>query len=1807
VTDTDAAGNSKSADFAFTLDTQIAQPTISLVSDSTDGATGHAGDGVTNNANLNISAAEVGTTRVITVDGQVVSSYDPAALKDGGHTVNVTDTDVAGNSKSADFAFTLDTVASVSISINSIGNDLITAAQVTAGGNVTVTGTVGGDAKVNDVVTVTVNGHETTGVVTQGSNGLVFSAQVAVADLVADKTIDAKITATDAAGNTFTSTAQHTVSGESVAGNDARSVTEDLAPTPADGLLTTSGAVTVVSSAGLANAVDPATTVLVTHTVTSNGVTNGTPALGTLTVHADGTYDFNVSNSAVQFLGQGDKIVQTYEVKTADGTATSTITITINGTNDVPTFSAGAGQDAGGVTEDATTPLLSTTGTLVVSDADNGQSGIDIGVSPVSSAGALGSISINAQGQWTYSVDNSKVQYLAADETKVETFTVKSLDGTSHDISVTITGTNDAAVIAAPVANLTETDAVLTTGGTLHITDVDSALTFAPLSDVAGSNGYGKFSVSASGDWTYTTNTAHNEFVAGQTYTDTVTVTSADGTTSSITVNILGTNDAAVIVAPVVNLTEADAVLTTGGTLHITDVDSALTFAPLSDVAGSNGYGKFSVSAGGDWTYTTNTAHNEFVAGKTYTDTVTVTSADGTTSSITVNILGTNDVPVIGGVSTGVVQEDTAVLSNHLNSSGVLSISDADLGQSNFAPQSSVAGTYGTFTLAADGHWTYTADNTQTAIQQLGATQFIKDSFTAVSSDGTAHQLVTVTINGTNDVPVISGVSTGVVQEDTAVLSNHLNTSGVLSIADADLGQSNFAPQTSAAGTFGTFTLTADGHWSYTADNTQTAIQQLGATQSIKDSFTAVSSDGTASQVVTVTINGTNDVPTITTDSGNAGNAHDVVSEALLAGGTHQGGGSLVATGTFTVADADGLSNIKSVSIDGVALAAGHNYDGAHGTLHIDSYAGGVASYTYTLTSAIHGATSNDGTGTVINGETFALQVTDNSDATATASIAIDVKDDVPLAAANPVSVSVSEGGYHVVGNDVVLIIDRSGSMAGSELTNLKASIKTMFDSGSVHSVFITSFSDTATFYNSGSNGGWFTNLTDAMKAVNAIQASGSTDYDLALKTVTTHFTPPPAGGEQLVSVFISDGQPNTASDKSTPGIVDAEETNWYNFLQDKGFSNSYAVGFSGLTAADKGYLEPIAWHAPEVASTYSGAADPNVMVVAQASDVANALLTLVSLSHTVTGNVLSGELGADQPFTLVSVTVGSTSYTFDGTHLSYTIDTGNGGLTIKSNGDYAFTGVSSVGSTGQAVALAYTISDADGDLASRALNLTVTDGVPTAVADSAAATEGHWKLATGNSVDTISYVVPGHWSDVAAVTQPSIGSSSVANPASGGVPLPAITSNFAVVADALHTASISVGLTLSGFSNGADTMSVALFDASHTQVGLAQSISASATVTFTGIAASGSYYVQATGTERNGNSDGNFKFNFNSGSANVTSYSYTPDAIASTTIATPDVAWVAGAASTGNVLTNDLAGTNGGLHLTAVDAGSITTAVTSTAGVDVVGSYGTLHIGSNGAYTYTPGSGDFQAGATDHFTYTVADANGHASTAVLAVALNNFTYTNSGTSNLVAGTDGDDNLVGLGGHQVLYGSWGNDTLTGVGNDRLIGGAGDDHLIAGAGGSNVLIGGAGNDVMTGSAAGADVFKWTLADQGVVGAPAIDHITNFNAASIPNGGDVLDLKDLLQGEHSAAVMGVAATGSLDQYLNFEVLGGKLTLDVHDPLGANHITQKIVLDNVSGTLDAARDSLAHTLGMTGSHISDADLLKKLVDTGHLKTDA
>ncbi len=136
-----------------------------------------------------------------------------------------------------------------------------------------------------------------------------------------------------------------------------------------------------------------------------------------------------------------------------------------------------------------------------------------------------------------------------------------------------------------------------------------------------------------------------------------------------------------------------------------------------------------------------------------------------------------------------------------------------------------------------------------------------------------------------------------------------------------------------------------------------------------------------------------------------------------------------------------------------------------------------------------------------------------------------------------------------------------------------------------------------------------------------------------------------------------------------------------------------------------------------------------------------------------------------------------------------------------------------------------------------------------------------------------------------------------------------------------------------------------------------------------------------------------------------------------------------------------------------------------------------------------------------------------------------------------------------------------------VGNsadNRLEGNSAANH-IDGGDGRDFLIGGGGNDVLTGGA-GADVFAWHLADAGTPGSPAVDTITDFqygggfqsveagNSGTPIGGGDVLDLRDLLHGEHtSVGGLGLPAgdeveLAHLQHYIDVEVTNGNTVLHI-----------------------------------------------------------
>src|SRR5205823_3894858 len=183
--------------------------------------------------------------------------------------------------------------------------------------------------------------------------------------------------------------------------------------------------------------------------------------------------------------------------------------------------------------------------------------------------------SIAANGAWTYTA-NSAFDNLNVGQSVSDAFTVASADGTTTTVQVSINGTNDAAVLSSASVALAETNAPLSTGGTLTVADVDSAQSFVPQTNVAGLNG--TFSIAANGAWTYTASSAFDNLNVGQSVSDTFSVSAVDGTTSTVQVTINGTNDAAVLSSASVSLTETGAVLSTSGSLTVTDVDSAQSF-----------------------------------------------------------------------------------------------------------------------------------------------------------------------------------------------------------------------------------------------------------------------------------------------------------------------------------------------------------------------------------------------------------------------------------------------------------------------------------------------------------------------------------------------------------------------------------------------------------------------------------------------------------------------------------------------------------------------------------------------------------------------------------------------------------------------------------------------------------------------------------------------------------------------------------------------------------------------------------------------------------------------------------------------------------------------------------------------------------------------------------------------------------------------------------------------------------------------------------------------------------------------------
>ncbi len=558
-------------------------------------------------------------------------------------------------------------------------------------------------------------------------------------------------------------------------------------------------------------------------TLTWSGSATGT--YGTFEITAGGDWSYTLTPGAANALAMG--AVETEQflatvTDTAGTTDTQQVTITITGTND--------GAELGGVAsaaiaEDAGTNLVS--GLLTSTDPDNADNAFQAVAPGAETSAGYGTYAVTAAGLWTYTLDNANadVNALAPSSAPLtDSFVVLTEDGTAQEVTVTITGANDGALIAG-VSNgtIAEDAAVEFVTGLLTSTDADNAdnafQAVAPGAETSA--GYGTFAVTAAGLWTYTLDNTNADVNAlGSTsaaLTDSFVVRSEDGTAQEVSITITGANDGAVVAgAASGTLAEDASVDFISGVLTSADADNAdnafQVVAPGAVTAA--GFGTFAVTAAGLWTYTLDNA-NATVDGLSatsapLTDSFTLRTEDGTEQEVTVTITGSNDAPTLTSTAddaSGFLTESTDISSV----TGQLTATDPDVG-AVLTWRGGEAGTYGIFEITEGGTWIYTLSS---AAEGLSVGETATETFDVFVSDGQGAevgQTVTIEVAGTNQSPIVSATSIIETVQDTSVL-------GQLTATDAETASTDLIFALGSNGpAAGAVTVYADGSYEYTPD-----------------------------------------------------------------------------------------------------------------------------------------------------------------------------------------------------------------------------------------------------------------------------------------------------------------------------------------------------------------------------------------------------------------------------------------------------------------------------------------------------------------------------------------------------------------------------------------------------------------------------------------------------------------------------------------------------------------------------------------------------------------------------------------------------------------------------------------------------------------------------------------------------------------------------------------------------------------------------------------------------------------------------
>ncbi|MGW8464068.1 retention module-containing protein [Pseudomonas sp. CLCA07] len=1260
--------------------------------------------------------------------------------------------------------------------------------------------------------------------------------------------------------------------------------------------------------------------------------------VGTLVLAADGAYTFT---PAANYNGTVPSV--SYTVTDGSGTdVTSTLNISVT------------------PVDDSFTDLNETVSTLedtaVTGSVLDGTSSVDGPVSVLNftigastyAAGAtatianVGTLVIAADGAYTFTpaanyngtvptVSYTITDGSGTDVTSTLNISVTPVDDSFTDLNETVSTLEDTALTGSVLDGTSSGDGPVsvlnfTVGGTQYLAGETATIT-----------NVGALMIGASGAYTFTPAANYNGTVPTVSYT--VTDGSGGNDTSTLNISVTPVDDSFTDASETASTLEDTAV--TGSVLDGTSSGdgpvSVLNFTVggtqylAGETATITNVGALMIGASGAYTFTPAANYNGSVPSVTYT----VTDGSGTndTSTLNISVTPVND-PSVLTADTNTVDEDHAatgnVLSNDHDVDNLLSVATFTVGGTEYAAGvPAIIANVGTLVIGANGAYTFTPDSnyngtvpTVTYTTNTGSTSTLNISVTAV------------------DDPSVLGADTQTVDEDHVatgnVLTNDSDVDNDLSVATFTVGGTEYAAGATPAiianvgtlviGASGAYTFTPAENWNGTVP-TVTYTTNTGSTSTLDISVTPV-----------------NDPSVLTADTNTVDEDHAATGNVLT---NDHDVDNLLSVATFTVGGTEYAAGATPAIIANVGtLVIGAN--GAYTFTPAENWNGTVPTVTYTTNT---GSTSTlDISVTPVNDSSVLTADTQtvDEDQAATGNVLgndSDVDNLLSVATFTVGGTEYTAGVPATIANVGTLVIGANGAYTFTPVENYNGTVPTVTyttNTGSTSTLDIS-----VTPVNDPSVLGADTQTVDEDHTATGNVLGNDHDVDNLLSVAT--FT---VGGTEYAA-----GAPATIANVGTL-VIGANGA--YTFTPVENYNGTVPTVTYTTNTGSTSTLD----------ISVTPVNDPSVL---------GADTNTVDEDHAATGNVLSNDSDVDNLLSVATFTVGGTEYTAGATSA---IIANVGTLVIGASGAYTFTPDSNYNGTVPTV----TYTTNTGSTSTLNISVTAVDDPSVLTADTQTVDEDH--VATGNvlsndsdvdndlSVATFTVGGTEYAAGVPAIIA-NVGTLVIgANGAyaftpvenwNGAVPQVTYTTN----TGSTSTLDISVtpvndpsvltadtntvdedqaatGNVLGNDSDVDNLLSVATFTVGGTEYTAGATPAIIANVGSLTLGANGNYTF--TPVENWNGTVPTVTYTTNTGSTSTLDISVTP--VNDPSVLTADTNTVdEDHAATGNVLTND--------HDVDNDLSVATFTVGGTeytAGVPaIIANVGTLVIGANGAYTFTP------------------------------------------------------------------------------------------------------------------------------------------------------------------------------------------------------------------------------------------------------------